>query len=150
MTFTKDFTIKFWSLVKKGPACWEWQGRLLENGYGRISFKGKAFKAHRIAYLLINGEISPDKLICHSCDNKKCCNPFHLWQGTPQQNSQDRAEKFRGTFGETVNTCKLTEAKVLEIRKIYTPRSASRLARQFGVTHTNILMIIQRKTWKHI
>lgn len=54
--------------------------------------------------------------------------------------------------GEQGNHSRLTEADVLEIRRIYTPRviSQSMLAARFGVTKTTIRHILQRRTWTHV
>lgn len=37
---------------------------------------------------------------CHTCDNPKCINPEHLWEGTAKQNSQDAVNKKRIAWGE--------------------------------------------------
>lgn len=51
--------------------------------------------AHRVAYYLANYKIDPNLNVNHSCDNKLCCNPDHLWQGTQKENMQDMVEKGR-------------------------------------------------------
>lgn len=34
--------------------------------------------------------------LCHYCNNKMCCNPYHLYWGTPKENHQD--QKRAGTY----------------------------------------------------
>lgn len=49
--------------------------------------------AHRVAFYLNRGRIDQNLLVCHTCDNRKCCNPNHLFQGTQKDNMQDFSVK---------------------------------------------------------
>ena len=86
---------RFWMNVKKLDDCWEWQASLHPRGYGRFNLNGKIVRAHRISYYLYHDYISSKKLICHSCDNPRCVNPDHLWEGTSKQNTKDMIKKGR-------------------------------------------------------
>lgn len=88
--------LRFWSYVKKVPnGCWEWQGCLSKNGYGRFQVHPKTLRAHRVSYFLFNGSIPKDKIVCHTCDNTKCLNPEHLWLGSTKENIHDMINKGR-------------------------------------------------------
>lgn len=136
--------------------CWEWKKPSASHGYGCLNVKGKSILAHRYSYELHKGKI-PDGLdICHSCDNRKCVNPDHLWTGTHRENMMDCLKKGLGNRanGEKAPKSKLTKEQVLEIRKLYIHYShnfgAPSLAKKYGVRIPSIYKIISRETWRHI
>lgn len=97
---------RFWGLVKQGESneCWPFLGKMRSrDGYGRILLiidsKRHKVAAHRFGYQLLNGPISDIFLVCHSCDNRICCNPYHWVLGTPQSNSSDMIRKGRSLRG---------------------------------------------------
>ena len=86
---------KLLNRIKKVNGCWEWQGKITNVGYGEITHERKYVLAHRCSYKTFKGEIPKGMHICHSCDNKKCINPEHLWIGTQQENILDAMSKGR-------------------------------------------------------
>jgi hypothetical protein len=83
-------------LVLSGE-CLEWTLARKENGYGsfRISRSLGCMHAHKAAWIIANGAVPHGLYVCHTCDNRVCCNPAHLWLGTAKQNQQDMAAKGR-------------------------------------------------------
>lgn len=149
---TRPIEERFWGKVDiRGPdECWEWTAHR-SKGYGYISADGTQRIASRIAYELEYGEIPDGLHVCHTCDNPSCCNPKHLWLGTPADNMRDRVQKGRSADqrGEKGPCAKLTEKDVLNIRILYAQGYAQKLIAQWhAVNHTTIHDIVHYKSWR--
>jgi HNH endonuclease len=132
-----------------GP-CHLWAGSTTQKGYGQFWLDGKLERAHRAAWILEEGEI-PDGLgVLHYCDNPPCVRRSHLFLGTQVDNMKDRDAKGRDTshVGTANGRAKLTEADVLAIRASDEPSRV--IAPRFGLTHSNIRHIRNRKSWRHL
>lgn len=80
---------RFWSKVAKGDDCWEWQASIATTGYGQFMYEGRPHGAHRISWMLTNGDIPTGAWVLHKCDNRRCCRPDHLYLGDPAANARD-------------------------------------------------------------
>jgi len=172
---------RFWAKVDKsgGPdVCWPWLGaKMTRTGYGQMEVDGRPVLTHRLAYELSTGVIPEGLWVLHSCDNRPCCNPAHLFLGTHTDNMRDCAAKGRNggkthpermargdkngarvhiermTRGEAQHLARLTEADVRAIRTMYSmsPRPSYRtIANVFGVNPATIGSVIKRRTWVHV
>lgn len=156
---TQEYRDRFWSKVDvRGPDdCWEFTGGRLPSGYGHFSviIKGRkrSVKAHRLAYILEYGCIPDNLFALHRCDNPSCCNPSHIWPGTPLDNMQDMHRKRRGIYGERHHRHKLTQSQVDEIRRSYIPRHPELgykpLAVKYGVYHGTIARVVRGEFWQY-
>jgi hypothetical protein len=72
--------------------CWEWKAGRATRGYGQALYKGKQWRAHRLAWALYYGPIPKGMIIRHRCNNPPCCNPLHLQLGTNADNAMDAME----------------------------------------------------------
>jgi hypothetical protein len=124
-----------------------WQGAIGKSGYGNVWFSGHYHNAHRLAYQLATGKtVKPGVFICHTCDVKICCNPKHLFQGTPADNSADASKKGRMRRGSNHPHAKLTEAQVIAIRADNRPLLT--IAAEYGIVFQAVSSIRCRRIWK--
>lgn len=141
---------RFWSKVDKsaGPnGCWIWMAARHANGYGRFYVGGRAnrrgLQAHRFA--LGVSDIGDPRHVLHSCDNPPCVNPAHLRFGDHAANMRDMASRGRS------RTTRLSEVDVRKIRKLADwGLSQAQIARDFGVSKSNVQAITSYATWRHV
>jgi hypothetical protein len=145
---------RFWNRINIGAAdaCWTWTGYKDMDGYGRFYIKKKKSGAHRLMWIIFYGLIPEGMNVLHICDNPSCCNPNHLFLGTPNDNNQDAKNKGH-TFhpaGELSGRCKLKYKDVVEIRKLHSENNISviDLSKQFSISRQHISDILNRKYWK--
>lgn len=93
---------RFWAKVlrQSNKECWPWAAQLRRNGYGYIRYKKEGIwgwiGAHVLSYQLHHGLVTEGLLVCHTCDNKQCVNPAHLFLGTQHDNMVDMYSKGKG------------------------------------------------------
>lgn len=140
----------FWSQVIKGNAdeCWIWTG-MTSGPYGLFGSGDYRTSPHRFSFELHNGPIPDGLHVCHNCDSPLCCNPAHLFPGTPADNIADKVSKDRQAKGETIGTSKLTKEQVISIRQRYAEGAVQRqIAKEFNITPTMVGYIVHRKFWQ--
>lgn len=76
--------------------CWIWTGWRNHKGYGYTSFEGQNVAVHRKVFELTRGVLlTPEQFACHTCDERRCWNPGHLFLGDAEANNNDCADKGR-------------------------------------------------------
>jgi hypothetical protein len=137
----------YWSKINKSTTtgCWLWQGSVDRKGYGRIHMFGKRYFTHRLSYILTKGEIPEGLFVCHKCDTPNCCNPNHLFLGTPCDNVYDAILKNR------MPTAKLNPDKVRNIRKLISegvPRNE--IANLYNIRSATVGKIVRGIKWRSV
>lgn len=151
---------RFWAKVnKKGPdECWGWMGALAKGTkeapqYGQFSVRGKVYLAHRWIYEQTRGVSLGALDACHTCDNRNCVNPSHLFAGTRSENMVDCVKK--GRIGG-VGVARLSANDVQEIRALYKKHSkqeagnSRELGRRFNICPATVRQIANRTSRKHV
>lgn len=132
---------EFWDKVSGNEFndCWPYPGYKNEDRYCFVMYGGERISAHKLAWELTHGPVpstGPGKTarVSHTCNNKRCVNPKHLFLGSHLKNN------------------KLTEKQVVEIKEALLANDSSQitLARYYGISVSTIQSILYERTWKHV
>lgn len=144
--------------------CWIAQCAIGGPGYPMVSFGDKR---HNLCRLVLEqklgrplrpGTTPTSEITRHTCDVRPCINPDHLVPGSFLDNTRDMDErgrrKVKVSRGEDSGNAKVTEADVLEIRRLYEERPGYGrkrwIAKRFGISEGHVGQIIHRRAWRHI
>lgn len=167
MSKTKTLAQRFWAKVDAtggAEACWPWQGYILSNGYGQVWGNATPLGAHRVAWELTHGPILKGDgyhgtCVCHRCDNRRCCNPAHLFLGTHAVNMRDKVAKGRSNSKGSTPRSRVGSTSLLSPLELRWVRAwslaghqANHLAAKYGISSMLVLKIkhgkVHRSTYE--
>lgn len=139
-------------LTYRRDDCLTWPYCRDRQGYARIDIEGNFMLAQRVICERVHGPApTKDHQAAHSCGmgTSGCINPGHLSWKTCAENHADKLIHGTHSRGEQQGASKLTEAQVLEIRRLTSEGQLlqKEIAKSFGVTISTISKIHRRKKW---
>lgn len=147
---TRDAAVSF-GAAYEGDDCLKWPFYIGDKGYGHTRYKGVRMLASRAVCLIKHGEPTFEGAqAAHSCHNTSCFNGNHIRWKTNSENSAEKVAAGRQAKGERAGRVKLSEAAIVEMRRLWGPLTTRELGAMFGVSHAVAYKIVARQTWTHV
>lgn len=145
---------RFWEKVKKTDDCWLWIAGVNTSGYGTIGQRKprKTRLATHVLWELLGRPRRQEECLLHTCDNRRCVKPDHLYVGTHQQNMADRDARGRTAKGQNKKASKLSPVAVMAMRqeRICSSITYKELGQKYGVCGEVARRAINGQTWRHV
>jgi hypothetical protein len=141
--------------------CWPWIAKSKSRGYGQVTFCGRRFFAHHVAFDLANPLLATVRTekrltISHTCHNPLCCNPRHLELLTLEENVRENRGRA-DLSGENNHRAKLSAATAATIIALLSEgvRSSEIITRlrqesDVEVTMTQVTDIKRGRSWRQL
>lgn len=144
MNLDPEIFTRFWSKVAVAlpHECWNYKAGLDPDGYGIFAGPDGSIRAHRLAYRFAHGRFA-EPMTLHTCNNRRCCNPSHLYEWTALANSNDcmASGNYRTVYveGERHRNSKMTDDQLnAALQKMALGHKQAWVARELGVTPSAI------------
>lgn len=147
--------------ISQNTGCWDWQAAMCskKQQYGCLKLAGRSWKVHRLVVWAWYGKDPTNQFVCHRCDRTICCNPEHLYIGTPQDNANDRARRGLGNRknikrikrSRDIEKMPLTKYKYKNVVEVFELRkqglSQDRIAEITGISQSQISRMLLGQNW---
>lgn len=126
--------------------CWLWTGATNSTGYGVFcdrKEKSRNRMAHRDLYELTTKK-KIERFACHRCDQTRCINPDHIYDGSPTENRADAVKRQR------IAPRLLSDEKIAILLKGFRDGVEQKeIAKQIGVCKATVLRFLNGQLNQH-
>lgn len=139
-------------IEREPDQCWNWTGALFQKtNYGQFFYDNKTVLAHRFAFLLKDPKFDQEQFVLHTCDNRWCVNPNHLYLGDHDKNMEDMTDRDRQAKGESNGDSVLKDEDVRDIFDLQSKGHSQRaIARLVGISQATVWNVLNKKNWTHV
>ena len=136
--------------TKKGKKWIKLTGVVTKKGYVQCNIHKKVLRLNRL--IAINFIPNPMAMpeVQHKNDIKTENRFENLKWGDAKSNAKDRDNNGHTKKGIQNANAKLNNQKVVQIRSLRSKMSLNQLAKKFKVSKKLILLVVQKKIWKHV
>lgn len=131
--------------------CWTWIGATRDDRYGQLGTSRGTESAHRISWRLhhdLNEQDLRGVRFGHTCGNRLCVRPDHLFVHPPGRRRSPKSGPLRG---ERNSNATFTDAQVREIKTAMVAGATLRsLALQYNTHLSTLSQIRLGNTWAHV
>jgi hypothetical protein len=124
---------------------------IFANGRMQVNLRRKTYRVHNLVLRAFVGPCPPGMQACHFPDKDTKNNSLrNLRWDTPKGNQADKVVHGTANIGEANPAAKLTRQQAREIRcRATSGERHNALAKEYGVSRSNIALIATRRTWKN-
>lgn len=132
--------------------CIRWPYGKNTYGYGMIQVGAKLKQATHVILAMSSRPVPKGFMACHTCRNRDCVNPNHLYIGSAKSNALDMVTDGTLLRGEDHPCAAINQKQALEIIQRYHAGGTSykKLAKEYGITCSSVYKLIKGRSWKHL